>query len=300
MQDPNEPTLSVILPAYNAGHLLVSAVKSVLEQTFDDFELLLLDDGSTDGSVEALRVFSDNRLKIITDGTNCGLAYRLNEGIRLSRGKYIARMDADDLCFPDRFEKQVNFLETNPGIDLLATRAVVFTSQGHLIGLLPFRQTHADICSRPWLSLPMPHPTWMARKEWYLRFSYQLPEYVRAEDQELLLRAMPSSRFGCLNDVLLAYRQGPFSLRKTLRARRSLLGAQLHHFYSRGEYRALIFSLLAFCAKCMIDVIAALPGFDQLFFNRMGHKLSREDEERALSLLSEYKEYPAPIGRSSH
>jgi len=282
----SEVALSVILPAYNAGDHLIPAVQSILNQTFVDFELLILDDGSTDGSINAVRKLNDKRVKIISDGKNRGLAIRLNQGIQQANGTYIARMDADDLCFPNRFETQIAYLEGHSEIDLLATRIVVFKPNNRILGLLPFRADHVAICARPWLTIPMPHATWMARRTWYLKHLYKIPECLRAEDQELLLRAMADSQFACLADVTYAYRQGEFNLRKTLKARRSQLMAQLDYARTHGAVTMAILSIIAFLAKSAIDVGAALPGNDKLFFRRMAQPISTDILEKTRALLA--------------
>jgi glycosyltransferase involved in cell wall biosynthesis len=278
-------TLSVIFPAYNAGAYLKPAIMSLLNQSFRDFEILVLDDGSTDGSIDSLCTVNDRRISIISDGKNRGIAFRLNEGIRLSRGRYIARMDADDLSFPDRFEKQLSYLEKHPTVDILSTRAVVFNNQGDLIRLLPFKSHHTSICAHPWLTIPMPHPTWMVRREWYMKYLYRLPELERAEDQELLLRSMNDSQFACLPDILLAYRQGQFNFFKTFLARRNLLKAQLNLFLKDGYIKFAILSLIAFFLKCLIDVFASLPGYNSLFLNKTGGSLPHDIEEITIDLI---------------
>lgn len=267
-------SVTVVLPVYNGGKWLLPAVESIRRQTFLDWELLLIDDGSTDDAVQSVRSLSDSRIQIFQDGQNKGLATRLNEGIDMANGRYLARMDADDLVFPDRLAAQVDYLDRHPEVDLLATRIAVF-------GALPVPRVsasaidHDGICKNPWRGIAMPHPTWMGRIEWFRKHRYYLPEYVRAEDQELLLRAMPTSRYACLDRVLLAYRQGAFSLFRTFRARRSVLAFQMRHFGMRREWRSLGFAFVSFLAKVGVDVLAALPGGESIFFRRMGQVAPR-------------------------
>ena len=103
-------TISIILPFRNPGSYLEEAVKSVFAQTFSDWELLLMDDGSTDSSLEYLRHIRDERVRVFSDGAARGLSFRLNELIDLARGPYIARMDADDITHPDRLAVQHEYL----------------------------------------------------------------------------------------------------------------------------------------------------------------------------------------------
>lgn len=268
--DMNTPLVSVLLPCRNGSATLGLALRSVLSQTFCDFELLFLDDGSTDDSVEIAHSFADERIRILSDGLGKGLPKRLNEGVALARGRYIARMDADDICFPARFERQVMYLDTHPEVDLLGCRAVVFRDPATVVGLLPFAADHARLCARPWRNIPLPHPSWMGRREWFETHPYRLPEVRRAEDQELLLRGSLDSRYACLEDVLLAYRQGTFQLKRTLVARHSLLAAQLDYFVSKNAWGNAFRALALSSVKVVVDGLAALPGGEPIFFRRMG------------------------------
>jgi glycosyltransferase involved in cell wall biosynthesis len=286
----NSLKVSIILPAYNAGGSLLLAVESIRQQTLREWELILLDDGSTDESVEKIRNLNDSRIRIYSDNLNRGLAYRLNQGVSLCSSKYLARMDADDICFMRRLELQFNFLQDHPAIDLVATKAIVFNDEDYsLIGLLPNKIPHDLIIASPWKSIPMPHPTWMGRTEWFKRHLYKIPEVMRAEDQELLLRSMNESKFHTLPEVLLAYRQSAFNFRKTLTARVSLLKAQIFNFNKRKQYSFLCCSLLFFLLKVFIDFFAVLPKFSWLFFSRMGSKVPDHNKiefERLIKMLS--------------
>ena len=244
-------------------------MKSILGQSLGDFELLILDDGSTDSAVTELAALGDARIRILGDAVPQGLAARLNQGIDAARGQYIARMDADDYAFPQRLEKQAQFLGTHGDVDLVGCRAVVFREGQGAIGLLPFAGTHDEICAQIWRGIPLPHPTWMGRAAWFRRFRYAMPEVKRAEDQELLLRAYAGSRFACLDDVLLAYRQGAFDLAKTLTARWHLLCAQQKYFLAHRQWGMAGLNLLLTSVKIAVDLLAALPGCDKLFFARM-------------------------------
>lgn len=264
------PLVSVLLPCRNGARTLALAMRSVLNQTFDDFELLLLNDGSTDDSVAIARSFGDSRVRVCGDGVGRGLPWRLNEGVAAASGRYIARMDADDVCFPERFARQVAFLDAHPEVDLVGCRAVVFRDSGEVVGLLPFVPSHAGLCAQPWRNIPLPHPSWMGRRSWFEAHPYRLPEVRRAEDQELLLRSYPDSHYACLDEVLLGYRQGPFQLQRTLVARRALFAAQLGIFAQRAEWGNAARAAALLVIKVTVDGLAAMPGGEALFFSRMG------------------------------
>jgi glycosyltransferase involved in cell wall biosynthesis len=263
------PQVTVLLPVRNGRKTLRAAVRSLVLQTYTSMEVLVLDDGSTDGSVEIAEEFNDPRIRVIRDGLHTGLATRLNEGIDLARGKYIARMDADDVAFPERFLEQVRYLERHPNVDLLGSRAIVFRSADDVIGLLPFRADHSEICARPCVGIPLAHPTWMGKTAWFRQHRYRSPEVLRAEDQELLLRAAPASRYACLDKVLLGYRQHPFALHKVLLARRQLLAAQWKLFVQRDQWSNACCAVVMGSVKMAVDLLCALPGGNRLFFARM-------------------------------
>ncbi len=147
----SKPLITLAMPVHNAGRYLRPAVVSVLQQTFPDWELIIIDDGSLDGAVEAIRDIHDARIKVLSDGMNKGLAARLNEAIDLARGRYFARMDADDISYPDRLAKQLTLLEQNPEIDLCAVRCVAIDAEDELVGILPYALTHEALYARPWL-----------------------------------------------------------------------------------------------------------------------------------------------------
>ena len=107
------PLVSVVLSAFNDENFLRSSIESILNQSYEDFEFIIVNDGSTDGSQAIIESYDDNRIKLVRNSENIFLAASLNKGIRLSKGKYIARMDSDDIAHPDRFSKQVEFLESN-------------------------------------------------------------------------------------------------------------------------------------------------------------------------------------------
>lgn len=284
------PKLSVILPSYNPGFSLYLAIKSILNQTFTDFELIILDDGSSDNSIVIAQSFNDPRIRIYCDGINKGLSYRLNQGVSLSRADFIARMDADDLCFPNRFEVQFNYLIAHSDVDLVCCKVVTFNDSNYsLIKFLPYKKYHDQIVFTPWKTIPMPHPTWMGKTSWFKKYQYKTPEIVRAEDQDLLLRSMDNSKFHTLPEVLLAYRQSKFDFRKTLTARVSLLKAQIFNFNLKKQYCFLLYSLLFFVLKIFIDCFALLPKFSCLFFNKMSSKISDNDRtefEHLVKILS--------------
>lgn len=127
----SDPVLSVVMPVYNAGRYVRMAIDSVLNQTYTDFELILINDGSTDDSQDVLNGFSDHRIRILSNKQNQGIVYARNRGLSEARGKYIAPFDADDVARKDKFEKQIRFLEENPQYGLIGSWAYLIDAEGN-------------------------------------------------------------------------------------------------------------------------------------------------------------------------
>ena len=128
------PVVSVIMPVFNGEAHLKEAIESILTQTFDDFELIIVNDGSKDRSGEIIRSFTDKRIRYMENDQNRGLIYSLNRAIDTAVGRYIARMDADDVCFPDRLEVQKKWLERNPCTSVVASFSETIDDSGHKTG----------------------------------------------------------------------------------------------------------------------------------------------------------------------
>jgi len=119
----DKPRIGVLMPVYNVAPYIKESIQSILDQSFSDFELLIIDDCSTDETFNIIQSFQDTRIKLIRNDVNKGLVYGLNLGLQLLQNDYIARMDGDDLCLPSRFEYQVRFMDENPDVVLCGSQA---------------------------------------------------------------------------------------------------------------------------------------------------------------------------------
>ncbi|MBI3526318.1 MAG: glycosyltransferase family 2 protein [Betaproteobacteria bacterium] len=255
------PVVSVVMAMRNAEASIAMTLQSLLDQSFTDWELLLLDDGSSDGSLAMARRFDDPRILIRADGRRLGLAARLNQAVTAARGRYIARMDADDVAYPERFAKQVEFLDQHPEVNLLGAAVVVFSEDGNLIGALPVRTSHREIAAHPWAGFYLPHPTWMGRREWFVAHAYD-PRSSKSQDYDLLLRSHAGSCFACLPEVLLGYRQEHLSLGKILASRIQTSRSILRHGWNRKIFHPIVPALAGQAAKFAMDVLAISSGLD--------------------------------------
>lgn len=267
------PFVSVVMPAYNAATTLGAAIRSILWQSYTNFELLVMDDGSTDATLDVAGGFADPRIRVVSDGVNRGVSAQLNRGIDLARGELLARMDDDDVSYPGRLELQVAHLVHHPQTDLIGARVLTFKGDGLPLGLLPFRQTHEQICGRPWTTFMLPGATFVGRTDWFRKYRYRVPRV--AEDQDLLLRAYPESRFHCLPQVLYGYRQRGFRLRRTLTARWHLARVHMREHARRGRFGSMLLAPSYLLLKSGVDFAARLPGCEWLFFARLAAPASR-------------------------
>jgi glycosyltransferase involved in cell wall biosynthesis len=255
----HQPLVTVAMPIFNGGAQLRFALLSILQQTFTDWELLLIDDGSTDGAIGAVEDIFDHRVRVLRDGSNRGLATRLNEAIGLARGRFLARMDHDDIAHPERFFLQLSKLQSDPSLDIVGAQCITISESDQILGVLPKASTHQEICARPWLGFYLAHPTWMGRIEWFRAHLYTSPGPYCCEDQELLLRTHESSRYHALPESLLAYRlRDRFSFRKALRTRVTLYGLQRQFFIGRGHYFRICLSSMAFVLRVGMDIVLAM------------------------------------------
>jgi len=253
------PLITIALPVYNGANTLGHAVSSIIDQSFRNWELIILDDGSTDHSLKVMNSFNDPRIKLVEGEKNIGLSARLNMAVDMANGIYFARMDQDDVSFSQRLEKQFEYLQQHPNIDLLATATISFRGDFELLGKLPVLSKHEDICSRPWNGFHFPHPTWMGRIEWFRQHRYDSGA-DGAEDQNLLLCAYNNSQFACLEEPLLAYREGDRPLKKMLRARRIFTRAFMQYYIAERSYSMVARVVALFLMKSTADILYAVLG----------------------------------------
>lgn len=201
------PTVSVVMPVYNAQKYLGEAVDSILSQTFSDFELIILNDGSSDSSHAILSEFvaKDARIVYKNFTRNRGLPSVLNDGIRISHGRYIARMDQDDISLPERLEKQVNYLQIHPEVGICGSWAEIIGERAGEI--LKYPCAHDEIYAKMLFENALVHPTVMMRSS-VIRQHGLLYDTLAThiEDYELWSRALPLVCFANISEPLLQYR----------------------------------------------------------------------------------------------
>lgn len=201
------PTVTVLIPVYNSERYVREAIDSVLGQTFPDFELIVVDDGSTDRTAEILASARDPRLRILRNPRNSGQTPSLNLGLDAAQGRYIARLDADDVAAPRRLEKQVAFMERHPGVGLLGTAVRLIGPAGNSGGMWVLPQEDLQIRWRSLLANPFMHPSVLIRSEILVQNGLQYDERFRiSQDYDLWTRLLRHTRGANLGEPLVSYR----------------------------------------------------------------------------------------------
>lgn len=200
--------VSVVMPVFNGERYLQEALDSVLGQTWTDLELVVVDDGSTDGTAEILRRQSDDRVRVLSQ-RNTGIAGALNAGIKAARGRYVARMDADDRSLPDRLSRQLGRLELEPDLALLGASFYSISDDGHRLDLVPTLLADEELRRDLFVRCPFGHGTVVARRQVLLEVGGYDARAVPAEDYDLWSRVMAAHRVANLPEALYEYRVHP-------------------------------------------------------------------------------------------
>ena len=211
-----KPSLSVIMAVYNAEQYLQKSVGSILDQTFSDYELIVIDDGSTDGSLDMIRSFDDPRIHIIQNPSNLGQTRSLNKGIAISSGEFIARQDADDYSDPDRFRLQVDHLKQHPKVGLLGTSYKIVDKQGNILETVVLPESDEDLQARLLRGNIFCHGSVMMRGEILRLVGGYNERFPVTQDYELWLRLAEHASLANLSPALyfLRFDEGSVTRRR--------------------------------------------------------------------------------------
>lgn len=197
------PKVTVLMPVYNASPYIDSAISSILNQTFDDFEFLIFNDGSTDNSEDKINSYNDKRIQFFDSKTNVGHVHHLNHGIEIAKGEYIARMDADDISLPNRIKKQVDFMDNHPEVGICGTWFKIIDSNSTVKH--PTKNTEIRLALLT--NSAIGHPTAMLRNTLLQQYNLRYDaSFVPAEDYLLWVNATKYCQLANLPEVLLKYR----------------------------------------------------------------------------------------------
>lgn len=276
--------ITIAIPAYNCEEYIDYAIQSVINQTYKNWELLLLDDGSTDGTLKKLKTYqTDNRIKVISDGLNKGLVFRLNQSIDLANGQYYARMDADDIMSIHRIQYQIDFLMKHPTVDVVGSCAYTIDGRNNIKELIEY----------PTSPIPKPnylcflHPSVMGKTSWFRRNPYN-EQYNRMEDIELWFRAAKNSIYKNLNIPLMFYRESGMPLaKKYIATQRSALRLAINgKKYGISHYEALKYSFMTIIKIAVCSILSVMGRMDlQIKLRR--RKTSSFDSNEAMMQLQQ-------------
>lgn len=198
--------ISVIMPAYNAEAYISEAISSILNQTYTNFEFIIIDDGSTDRTPAIINKYArkDPRIKVITLRVNRGLAYALNRGLDAAHGTYIARMDADDISLPTRFEQQIAYLKKHKNVIAVGGQAELINKKGRIIGLKSFPNNPETLYKLMFEAMPIQHPILMTYAKYMKQSRYE--NKTTAEDVSMFFKLLRFGDFGNIQNVIFQYR----------------------------------------------------------------------------------------------
>jgi GT2 family glycosyltransferase len=223
------PRVSVVMPVHNGGEYLARAIESILSQTMGDFELVIVNDGSTDATAATLQAYQsrDRRVRVHHEA-RAGLVASLNRGCRDARARYIARMDADDVAFPDRLARQAEFLDQHPRVAVIGSAVVRIDGAGRELKRSVSPTSHADIIAALKAYTPFTHPTVTFRAEAFAAVGRYRSAYGPAEDYDLWVRLSERYELANLAEPLLYYRvyPGQVSVRQLEQQILSVVGAR--------------------------------------------------------------------------
>lgn len=293
------PPVSIGIPFFNAGGDLRDAIRSVFAQTHQDWELILIDDGSTDNSLEIARSIEDIRVRVFSDGKNKHLAARLNEIARLAKYDFVARMDADDLMHPTRIARQLQVLCDNPQLDMISTGVYSLDNENRPLGSRCVHPQHA-ITSKALLdgNCGILNAAVVAKRDWFLRnpFKESLP---RAQDANLWLQAYSRDDLAVaiLSEPLYFYREDDnVDEARILDAykimRHSIVADAKQRYRNRDRIRAYVKNLM----KCAIVwTLARTSGLEQLRKRRITREISESERKEVMRVIEAIQKTELPL-----
>lgn len=289
MQTTNKvqvPLITVGIPVYNAADVISHAIRSVLDQTFCDFELIIIDDGSTDDTWKVIKEFDDARIITIRGDKNIGISGRLNEQIALARGKFFARMDADDIMMKERLQQQVDFLTTHPDVDLVGSSAIVMDERYQLLGIRGRKNMTEKSISYSRTKGFM-HPTVLGKTEWFRKNRYN-ENYCGYEDYELWNRTSKYSVFYNLNIPLLFYQDHThYELGKTIRNKVKGFSVYGHVIVSGNNSIEAVYQLIRNILAIPIIIFTHFIHLDRFLIGLRNQALTENEKKEYGNILAE-------------
>lgn len=232
----HKPKISVIMPVYNGEKYLHESIDSILQQSFSDFEFIIINDGSTDNSLQIIKSYQDIRIVII-DQANQGVAKSLNNGIEIARGKYIARMDADDISYKDRFSIQFKFLEENNNVIVVGSNADIIDKDGNYVYTTTQLRSNDDLKKLLPYKSPFIHPSVMIRADILIKIGFY-PVTPMAQDLFMFNKMSGYGKYANIVKPLIKYRLTPVASSSRSKNTKNIIANAITYFYENGQITA--------------------------------------------------------------
>lgn len=279
------PLVTVGIPVYNAESYIKFSIDSVLTQTLTDFELIITDDGSSDNTLQIIKSYKDKRIKLISDGINRGISYRLNQQISLAKGKYFVRMDGDDIMFPERLRIEIDYLEKHNKVDVVGSKVIIIGKDNEILGI---RNTCKNIknVNDLFLSSRFIHPTTAGKLSWFKKWKYR-ENMSGVEDFDLWIRSFNESIFVNLDIPLLFYRDPlEFKIRTYFFRKKRLLKScwHLRKYLDKKMFILVCFVKILFSLLCA--TLFTIMMQDKKMISRRNTILNDEEKEYYKTILN--------------
>ncbi|MCM8820036.1 MAG: glycosyltransferase [Candidatus Omnitrophica bacterium] len=279
IQKNTHPLISVIMPVYNAGDFLVEAIESILHQTYKNFEFIIVDDASIDNSWQILKVFKkkDKRIKIYKFKKNVGVSQTVKFAIEKTKGKFLARMDADDVAHPQRLEKQLNYLLKNPQTVAVGSQCYLINKKGKILGRKTFPTKFEDVYKYIFTFIPIQQPTLMINKTKLPKdFEYYYDGMNTAEEVELLFKLFRYGKVENLEEILHYYRlhEKNTSLQNLKKTFLLTLISRIKAIFKYG-YKPTIFGIISTFIQTLLVIFLPSKLILKIYWTLKNNKLKK-------------------------
>ena len=284
--------ISVILSTYNDEKTIFECINSILNQTYQNFELIIINDCSKDSTKKIIQSFSDKRIVYLENEKNIGRSSSRNKGIEKAKGEFIAIIDGDDIATPFRLDIQLKYLNNNPKIDLVASN-VIFFYENRVVGASKLKLHKSNIFNFYLRASEMPHPTWMARANFFKKFKYD-PKMDRSEDSDLIFRARLTSSYTLLDDHLVFYRiPEKIDIRYKLNQVYLLFLSRIKKIYSQKSFYYFPLILMGLVVSSILYIFGFKTIKMSTTFNtkyqKLFDKLTNNTEKTIVNIISSIK-----------
>lgn len=291
-------TITVGLPFFNDERYLENAIRSIFAQSIDNWKLLLVDDGSSDSSLDIAMSVKDERVRVIQGKENRGLPYRLNQITSLTKSKYLARMDGDDMMHPERLKKQMQALRCNPNTPCISTGVWIIDDVNNARGYRAFCSTNQSLDTQKVLAnRVMVHPTLTASTDWFRRNLYS-EDHRRVQDHELWCRAFLKGdlKLICIDEPLYLFREiGSCTLKKAIVGHMTYCRILRKHGRNlAGSFRTNLQVAKSYTKIAIYTIAFGIGVHNRIINMRQNQNIRTEEEQEASEIVKRIQSTPVP------